>query len=197
MKLRKVVPPLAVIFAVSGSIFVSQAAFAELVPRPSTTSPRLPSGVVRIQGGGETRISPGGAASCVQTTRAEAEAAVTATNAIRAQRRLKPLSTNLKLQRAAEAHACEMAQRGIMSHRGKGGSGPAARVKRNGFRPRITAENIAAGRFDLNRVIHEWASSRYHLSNIMLRRVTEHGIGHAIGADGKTVFWAAVYASGR
>ncbi|TKW68595.1 MAG: CAP domain-containing protein [Paracoccus denitrificans] len=176
----------------------AQPVFAELSSRPSTSSPRLPSGVVRIEGkGNNTIVSSGGSASCRHVTAAEAAAALSMTNSIRAQRHLSPLSTNSKLQQAAAEHACEMASRGVMSHRGASGSGPAGRVKRIGYRPRLTAENIAAGRFDLNRVQQEWAQSPGHLSNILQKRARHFGIGYAVAADGKTIFWTAVYANGR
>lgn len=189
--------PLAAAAIFMASALWSNGALAELNSRTSTMSPRLPQGVVRVDGKGVTRVSAAGAATCPKTTPAEAEAALAITNSIRAQRRLSPLSTNQKLQRAAEAHACEMARRGVMSHKDASGTGPSARVKHFGYRPRLTAENIAAGRFDLNRVHQEWARSRGHLANILVKNTQSFGIGYAVGADGKTIFWAAVYANGR
>ena len=69
------------------------------------------------------------------------------------------------------------------------------RVKGAGYRPAVTAENIAAGPFDLARVLAAWNRSPGHLGNIMLPPVSDFGIGHAVAADGKTIFWAAVYAA--
>ncbi len=194
----KIGRPLAVAAIFMSSLLCAQAAFADLTLRASTSSStRLPPGVMRVDGKGVTRVSAAGAATCAQATPPEAEAALAITNSIRAQRRLPPLATNQKLQRAAEAHACEMARRGVMSHQGASGTGPSARVKRAGYRPRLTAENIAAGRFDLNRVQQEWARSPGHLANILAKGAQHFGIGYAVAADGKTVFWAAIYANGR
>lgn len=197
MQFRRFVVPLAATLIIIAVSIWSQPVSAEMAKRDFTNSPRLPSGIVRVDGNGDTRVSISGGASCSKTSPEQAAAAVAATNSIRAQRDLPPLSTNAKLQHAAEAHACEMAMRGVMSHRGKSGSGPAARVKGSGYRPRLTAENIAAGRFDLNRVINEWARSPGHLSNMMIKGARHHGIGYAVSGDGKTIFWAALYARGR
>lgn len=189
--------PLAAAAVLLAGLLWSQTVLAELSSPVSTHTPRLPAGIVRVDGNSITRVLAAGPASCRQTSRAEAQAALALTNSIRAQRRLSPLSTDLKLQRAAQAHACEMAHRGVMSHRGATGTGPAARVKQSGYRPRLTAENIAAGRFDMNRVHREWAHSQGHLANILAKGVQHHGIGYAVSGDGKTIFWAAIYAGGR
>ncbi len=88
-----------------------------------------------------------------------------------------------------------MARRGVMAHHGSRTSGPAQRVKARGYRPSVTAENIAAGRFGLDGVLQAWNSSPGHLGNILIPQLRDYGIGHAIAADGKTVFWTAVYAA--
>ncbi|MDO5706379.1 MAG: CAP domain-containing protein [Paracoccus sp. (in: a-proteobacteria)] len=136
-----------------------------------------------------------GPAQCMQTSAAELAAGVAATNIARARAGLPPVRGNATLARAAERHACDMAERGRMAHVGKGTSGPAQRVKALGYQPRITAENIAAGPFDLNRVLAEWNRSSGHLTNINIPQMQEMGIGRATGSDGRTVFWAAVYSA--
>lgn len=165
----------------------------QLTARTSTLSPRLPKGVVRTDGYGEIMAAAAGQARCVRTTPDAAAAALAATNWARAARGLTPLRTNDRLQRAAEAHACEMAMRGAMTHAGTKTTGPMARAKGQGYAPRLTAENIAAGRFDMGRVLSEWSSSPDHLSNIMIPGTQDFGIGQAVAADGKTTFWAAIY----
>ncbi len=160
-------------------------------------SVELPPSVIRVNGLSMTRVSAGGGASCVHVTPAEAATALAMTNSVRAKQHLPPLVTHRKLQEAAAKHACEMANRGVMSHRGAAGTGPAARVKQLGYAPRLTAENIAAGRFDLTRVQQEWARSPGHLANILVKQAKHFGVGYAVAADGKTIYWAAVYANGR
>lgn len=165
----------------------------QMTARTSTLSPKLHKGIVRTNGKGEIMAAVAGQAHCVPTSPEAAAAALAATNRARAARGLTPLRTNARLQRAAEAHACEMAMRGAMTHAGTKTTGPMARTKGQGYAPRLTAENIAAGRFDLNRVLSEWNSSPDHLSNVVIPGTQDYGIGQAVAADGKTTFWAAIY----
>ncbi len=165
----------------------------QLMARTSTLSPKLPRGIVRTDGHGEIVAAAAGQAHCATTSPDAAAAALAATNRARAARGMAPLRTNARLQRAAEAHACEMARRGAMTHAGTKTTGPMARAKGQGYAPRLTAENIAAGRFDLGRVLSEWSRSPDHLSNIVIPGTQDFGIGQAVAADGKTTFWAAIY----
>lgn len=134
-----------------------------------------------------------GAAQCIASNMAANNALAVASNHIRQARGLAPVSANATLGRAAAAHACDMAQRGTMTHIGSHSSGPGARVKALGYHPALTAENIAAGPFSQSRVLREWADSPGHLANILIPQLREVGLGQAIGTDGRTIFWAAVY----
>lgn len=169
------------------------------VPDPTehVSAPRLPGAYVRTDGHGDIAVTVAGQVSCPPTSGAEAAAAVASTNAVRTRAGLAPVSTDPRLQRAAQEHACEMAGRGLMTHVGTRSAGPGARVKALGYRPRVTSENIAAGRMDLSRTLQEWASSPDHQANMVIPGLRQMGIGHAIGSDGKTAFWAAVYAQPR
>ncbi|SNT68673.1 CAP domain-containing protein [Paracoccus seriniphilus] len=143
----------------------------------------------------DVQAAPPGRAACASPSAAEVQAAAQATNASRLSRGLPPVRANMLLAEVAAQHACDMARRGLMSHRGSRTSGPGARVKARGYAPRLTAENIAAGPFDLQRVLHEWNVSSGHLDNITIPQVRDFGIGHAVGSDGRTRFWAAIYAA--
>ncbi|RCW85825.1 uncharacterized protein YkwD [Paracoccus lutimaris] len=171
--LSKIVKSL-IVFAFSGLLAMPVAAVDVKI---STKSPSL------------------GPVTCYNTSRHENEAAVRATNATRKQRGLKPLRANADLALAAARHACDMAQRSVVSHRGVGTRGPMQRVKKTGYKPRLTAENIAAGPWGQERVLVEWERSSGHLANILIPQIQHYGIGKAIAADGKTVFWAAVYSA--
>ena len=101
----------------------------QMTARTSTLSPKLPKGIVRTNGKGEIMAAAAGQAQCVPTSPEAAAAALAATNRARAARGLTPLRTNARLQRAAQAHACEMAMRGAMTHAGTKTTGPMARTK--------------------------------------------------------------------
>lgn len=160
--------------------FSAPAALAEVEVRISTKS-----------------VGPNPTVTCYQTSKQENEAAAASTNATRRANGLPALRANADLARAAARHACDMAARGIMSHRGSQTKGPMQRIKKTGYKPQLAAENIAAGPWGQERVLHEWARSRGHLDNILIPQVRHYGIGKAIGTDGKTVFWAAVYGAPR
>lgn len=138
-----------------------------------------------------------GAAACVAPGAAETAAAVAATNSARASRGLAPVRGSAVLSAAAAQHACDMARRGRMTHQGSGGGGPSQRLKARGYRPAVTAENIAAGPYDLTEVLAAWSGSAGHRANILIPQLREVGIGQAVGADGHTRFWSAVYAAPR
>lgn len=139
-------------------------------------------------------IAPGDA-TCLKTSTAENRHGARATNAMRSRAGLPPVRANTLLAKVAAAHACDMAKRGRMTHLGTRTSGPGERVKKAGYRPMVTAENIAAGPFSQPRVLREWNISSGHRNNIMIPQVSEYGIGRAIGSDGRTRFWTAVYAA--
>lgn len=136
-----------------------------------------------------------GRAVCVATQNHENQTGAAATNSLRRSAGLPPVRANALLARVAAEHACDMAQRGRMTHKGSTTSGPGPRVKAAGYAPMVTAENIAAGPFSLSRVLSEWNASQGHRNNILIPQVADYGIGQAIAADGKTRFWAAVYAA--
>ncbi|WP_420343431.1 CAP domain-containing protein [Paenirhodobacter sp.] len=163
----------------------------------SAPAPRLPGRVVWTDGHGDIAVAAAGQAHCPAVSPSEAQVALAQTNATRAQQGLPPLVTDPTLQRVAEQHACDMANRGAMTHLGTKTTGPMARAKQEGYRPRIIAENIAAGRFGLDRTLAEWSASPGHRANIMIGQMREFGIGYAVAADGKTMFWTAVYANPR
>lgn len=138
-----------------------------------------------------------GPARCQPTTPAENAAIAAVTSTQRRTRGLRPVRPNDRLARVAALHACDMARRGLMAHYGSTTKGPAQRVKQQGYRPVLTAENIAAGPFGLGQVLGVWNQSPGHRHNMLLPSIQEVGIGRAVAGDGKTVFWAAVYAAPR
>lgn len=145
----------------------------------------------------DVQVTGPGKATCLATTPDQARRGAAATNVVRGQTGLAPIRPDPLLAQVAADHACDMARRGRMTHRGSSTSGPGPRVKAAGYAPAVTAENIAAGPFTLERVLSEWNASGGHRANMMIPHLRHYGIGQAIGPDGRTRFWAAVYAAPR
>lgn len=145
----------------------------------------------------DVQATAAGNATCYQTSAAENRAVAQATSATRRANGLPAVAPDPALAKAASDHACDMARRGLMTHVGTSTKGPMQRVKANGYAPSLTAENIAAGPFGQAQVQREWANSSGHIANIVIPQVRDVGIGRAVAADGRTVFWSAVYGAPR
>lgn len=115
-------------------------------------------------------------------------------NAQRKAQGLSPLRSSPKLMKAAQAHACDNAARGVYSHYGSDGSDLSARIRRTGYQIRIAAENTGMGFDDPARLVAFWMKSPGHRSNILNPRVTEVGVGLA---DGVRPAWVINMAAGR
>jgi uncharacterized protein YkwD len=107
-----------------------------------------------------------------------ANALLARVNEQRAQHRLAPLALDERLAEAAQAHADDMAARGVLSHEGSDGARLDARLHRAGYRYRFAAENIAAGLPDPLRTVERWMESKGHRANILEKSATEAGIGY-------------------
>lgn len=100
------------------------------------------------------------------------------------------------LQRAAAAHARDMADRSVLGHAGSDGSTPAERATRAGYPWRVVGENIASGQATPEQVVEEWVKSPHHCANLMSADFTEMGV--AFAADPKSdggIYWAQVFAT--
>ncbi len=108
-------------------------------------------------------------------------------NRIRVEAKLNKFSVSKKLQAAAQAHAMDMAANHKMSHRGSQGSTLTDRIKAQSYRYRRAGENVAAGRFNPERVMKGWMDSPPHKRNI-LGSFSQIGVGCAIDENG-TRYW--------
>lgn len=120
---------------------------------------------------------------------------------LNAERRAAGLSTlklSTKLDKAAQAHACDNADRKSYSHEGSDGSTLKTRLRRVGYALRTAAENTGRGFGSPERVVAFWMGSDKHRSNILLRKARDVGIGIAVSAapDSK-LHWILVVAAGR
>ena len=117
---------------------------------------------------------------------------VAAHNASRARAGLPPLVENPTLDRAADGHARDMADRRKMSHRGGDGSSPFDRISRAGYSYRAAGENVAYGFDDVVSVMAGWMKSPGHRRNILGRQYAEVGVGRAIANDGAS-YWSVTF----
>ena len=74
-----------------------------------------------------------------------------------------------------------------MSHRGSKGSTLTDRVKAQGYRFRRAGENVATGRYSVERLMKGWMDSPPHKRNI-LGGFSQIGVGFAIDENGKR-YW--------
>lgn len=129
-------------------------------------------------------------------TSLNAEMARDVINAYRKKHKLKPLKLNAELTEAAKAHSRDLAKWDRISHYGSDGSNPWDRVKRAGYKARLTAENVGTGQVDFNEVMRGWEESPGHNKNLLTPDATNMGI--ALVQDPKTEFksfWTLVIAS--
>jgi uncharacterized protein YkwD len=109
-----------------------------------------------------------------------------------------PLSLSPALERAAKAHANDMARHSLFEHKGSDGSAPADRVTRAGYTWRTVAENIAAGAPDAQSVVQGWLDSPGHCANLMGAQYREMGVAYTVNEKSKSgIYWAQVFATPR
>jgi len=109
-------------------------------------------------------------------------------NAFRAGQGLAPLTQDSALDRAARAHAGDIAARGVLDHTGADGSGVMDRVRAAGYRACLAAENIGAGYGSVAQVFAGWAASAGHRRNMAHGQIRDFGFAR----DGE--FWVLVLA---
>jgi uncharacterized protein YkwD len=104
----------------------------------------------------------------------------------------EPLSLAQPLRSAAAAHARDMARHGYFEHRARDGSQPKDRVRRAGYRPRLTGENIAFGPESAEEVVAGWLDSPGHCANLMDQRFFEMGVAVVQGRRRGHFYWVQV-----
>lgn len=125
-------------------------------------------------------------------------------NAARADAGCPPLKLNSKLMAAARVHANNMAKKDFFGHANKDGSKFSNRVKKQGYRYKMVAENIAAGQATARAAAYGWLQSPGHRRNILNCKMKDTGIAVAYQADDKPMmgnskpfyyYWVQVFAS--
>lgn len=107
--------------------------------------------------------------------------AVNATNALRAQKGLRPLRYSKTLQKVAQRHANDMARNNFFSHTGSDGTRVSHRLKRAGYNYCAAAENVSYGAKTTARAIEQWRGSAGHYRNMIGKSYREFGLARAPG----------------
>ncbi|NOT71180.1 MAG: CAP domain-containing protein [Hyphomicrobium sp.] len=129
-------------------------------------------------------------------TMLDAQMARDVINAYRKDKGLKPLKLSPELTEAAKAHARDLAKWDRISHYGSDGSNPWDRVKRTGYKARLTAENVGTGQIDFSEVMKGWKDSPGHNKNLLMTDADHMGV--ALVQDPKSEFksfWTLVIGS--
>ena len=101
-------------------------------------------------------------------------------NRNRAENGLSTLQIHPKLTQAASKHSQDMAHHDKLSHQSSDGSSLMDRVKRENYKYRVIAENVAAGQPTPKEVVLAWMNSPGHRKNILNPGVTHIGSGYVL-----------------
>lgn len=104
------------------------------------------------------------------------------------------LSSESRLQAAAQKHSELQAEQNSMSHQLPGEAGMGDRVTAEGYRWRSVAENVAAGYTSAGSVMDGWMNSPGHKANILNCGYEQIGVGLAKSSSG-TPYWTQNFAS--
>lgn len=103
------------------------------------------------------------------------------TNEERVEINLNTLKTNPLLEKAAQAKANDMANRGYFSHNTPEGKTPWYWLELVGYKYKYAGENLAVNFFESADVARAWMDSPTHKANIVKKDYTEIGIAVADG----------------
>jgi uncharacterized protein YkwD len=113
---------------------------------------------------------------------------LTAVNGHRAAAGVAPVALDARLNKAAQAHAAEMAARQQMTHTGANGSNAGTRITAAGYTWTTWGENVAAGQRNSTEAVRAWMNSAPHRRHLLSTSFVHIGIGRAVGANG-VIYW--------
>lgn len=90
-----------------------------------------------------------------------------------------PLRWNVALERSAQKHAQDMADKNYFAHNSRDGRSPFERMTAEGYQFSTAAENIANGQQSAQNVMKSWLRSPGHCANIMNPNMREVGMAVA------------------
>ena len=112
-------------------------------------------------------------------------------NAERGRKGLGRLGDSNALDRAAQAHACDMASRGYFGHKGPGGPSFQKRLRTVGYGFSAAVENIAqSGTPTADSAASIWRNSKAHWANVLNPSIREMGVG--VATDGSAIYFVFV-----
>ena len=131
----------------------------------------------------------------VKTREAETRRFLALINRYRAQKGLRPLTTDKKLQRAAQWMSDDMADKNYLDHHDSKGRDPFQRLVAFGYNYNTAmAENVAAGQKTAAKVLKAWQESSTHNRNMLDPHYTVIGIGFSYGKKTKYGwYWATSF----
>ena len=106
---------------------------------------------------------------------------------------IAPLWANIRLARAADAHAQALAEGEASGHFGHDGSDPLRRIEEAGYRPQAFGENIAQGSLAPRRIVQAWLLSPGHRQVLLDPSYQEIGLGGVLDPDHP--IWVADFGS--
>ncbi|MGW7065433.1 CAP domain-containing protein [Streptomyces sp. NPDC054855] len=108
-------------------------------------------------------------------------------NRLRSDEGCPPIRLRNSLNRAAQEHSADMADRERLTHTGADGSSPADRMRAAGFSPARSGEVIVSGPATPGAAVDAWRDSPPHRAVILNCRYTEAGAG--VAAGGSSLWW--------
>lgn len=155
----------------------------------------LPGGTrAETQGAAPLTFTASTSGTCPMPAPAIQSQMLAAVNAQRAANGRAPLALEQALVRAAQLHACDMAANGFFGHTGSAGTSPMRRVKNQGYKTCLVAENVALGQADVAQAMQSFLTSRGHRTNIERPRAQTAGFGYLPRINGTGPWWVQVFA---
>ena len=151
----------------------------ELFPDPVAVAPADEAPAALTSALTATDIETLRAQILVEINKARAVARVCGTKSFPAAPALK---RNTTLDRVAQAHSVDMANKNYFSHTSLDGRSPFDRMSDAGYKYSAAAENIAAGNSTAAATVQQWIKSAGHCANLMSRTYVETGIGYGYSA---------------
>lgn len=117
-------------------------------------------------------------------------------NITRAREKLPELRVDVRLMRAAQAHAEDMAAGAFSGHDGSDGSLPADRADRTSYPWIFVAENTSAGYSTAPSTFAAWMDSPSHRANNLHLEAEHVGVGYAENGDTQyRAYWVILFAA--